>query len=221
MEFRGLLSRAANPRPAQAPVDWARRVGIGSHDALLVANGVGAGRAAAAVDAGLGAFRAQGVVSTGYCGGLEPDLKVGDVVVGTCITAGERRYPAQPLTSKTPHRAGIVCTIDHVAGTSEEKARLRASGASVVEMEAGGVAERTVTRGLPFYCVRSITDLAGEDMANDFNGALRADGHFDTILILKGALRHPCARLPELIRLRQRCVLAASVLGDFIADCRF
>ena len=27
--------------------------------------------------------------------------------------------------------------------------------------------------------------------------------------------------LPELFRLRNRCVRAASVLGEFIADCRF
>jgi NADPH:quinone reductase-like Zn-dependent oxidoreductase len=91
----------------------------------------------------------------------------------------------------------------------------------VVEMEAGGVAERAVARGVPFYCVRVVTDMAGEDMANNFNGALRPDGHFATINILQGALRHPLVRLPELLRLRNRCVRAARVLGDFIADCRF
>ena len=38
--------------------------------------------------------------------------------------------------------------------------------------------------GLPFYCVRAVTDLADESLANDFNRALRPDGHFDTISIL-------------------------------------
>lgn len=90
-----------------------------------------------------------------------------------------------------------------------------------MEMEAAGVAERAATRGLPFYCIRVVTDLAGEDMANDLNGALRPDGHFATMLILRGAVSHPWARLPELIRLRRRSVRAACVLGDFVADCRF
>jgi len=80
---------------------------------------------------------------------------------------------------------------------------------------------RAPSRGLPFYCVKVVTDLAGETMANDFNAALRADGHFDTMVILRATLRRPLARLPELCRLRQRSVRAACVLGDFFADCRF
>jgi hypothetical protein len=34
-------------------------------------------------------------------------------------------------------------------------------------------------------------------------------------------LRHPSARLPELIRLRKRCNRAAQALGEFFADSRF
>jgi len=66
-----------------------------------------------------------------------------------------------------------------------------------------------------------VSDLAGEDMANDFNAALREDGHFDTIGLLIGAMRKPLVRLPELLRLRSRCTLASRALGDFIADSRF
>jgi hypothetical protein len=98
---------------------------------------------------------------------------------------------------------------------------LRAGGCSVVEMEAGGVAERARTRGLRFYCVRVVTDLADEDLANDFNGALRPDGHFVTMRILRGTLRNPLVRLPELFRLRNRCIRASLALGEFIADCQF
>jgi len=111
--------------------------------------------------------------------------------------------------------------MDHVVGTAAEKRTLRASGAIAVEMEAAGVARRAQALELPFYCVKAVTDLAVETMANDFNAALRPDGHFDTIGIFKGTLRHPIIRIPELIRLRNRCVRAAQVLGEFIADCRF
>ena len=119
------------------------------------------------------------------------------------------------------HHIGVVCSIDHVAQSAAEKRQLRAGGASAVEMEAGGVAARAAAHGLPFYCVRVVTDLAGEEMANDFNAALRPDGHFATMRILQSALRHPLTRLPELLRLRSRCVRAARALGDFFADCRF
>ena len=88
-------------------------------------------------------------------------------------------------------------------------------------MEAAGVAQRAQTLGLPFFCVKAVTDLAGETMANDFNAVLRSDGRFDTIGILASSLRHPWVRLPELFRLRSRSLLAARSLGEFIADCRF
>ena len=77
------------------------------------------------------------------------------------------------------------------------------------------MAERARARDVPFYCVRAVTDLADETMANDSIKALRPDGHFDTMNILRVALRHPLVRLPELIRLRKRCVRAARYIGGF------
>jgi adenosylhomocysteine nucleosidase len=202
-------------------VDFARSIRLGNHDVLAVANGAGARRAASALDAAAALFLPDAVVSTGFCGALDPALAVADVVVATSVVSADRCYQALPVSSTSPHHSGVVCSIDRVAQTAEEKRRLRAGGAIAVEMEAAGVAARAQARGLPFYCVKVVTDLAGETMANDFNAALRADGHFDTMVILRETLRRPLARLPELCRLRQRSVRAACVLGDFIADCRF
>ncbi len=211
-EFSGILRHATNR---------SRPVRLGDYELVLAANGAGAARAASAVEAALQQFPAEAIVSTGFCGALAPELEIADIVVGTAISTGSRNFPAVQPSSRRPHRMGMVCSIDHVAQTAAEKRQLHAGGGCVVEMEAGGVAEQAAARGIPFYCVRVVTDLAGEDMENDFNGALRPDGHFATISILLGALRHPTVRLPELLRLRNRCVRAARVLGDFIADCQF
>jgi nucleoside phosphorylase len=173
------------------------------------------------VDTAADLFHPEAVISTGFCGALDPRLAVADVVVATSVTAADRSFDALPVSSASPHHSGVVCSIDHVAQTAEEKRRLRAGGAIAVEMEAAGVAARAQTRGLPFYCVRAVSDLAGETMANDFNAALRADGHFDTMVILRDTVRRPLARLPELCRLRQRSVRAAGALGVFFANCRF
>jgi adenosylhomocysteine nucleosidase len=187
----------------------------------LVAQGVGAKCAAAAVDSALQTFSADAVISTGFCGALDPTLNIGDIVVGTEITNGTRRFPALAPRSSKPHHSGLIASIAHVAQTAAEKAQLHAGGAIGVEMEAAGVAERAADRNLPFYCVKVVTDLAGEDMANDFNSALRPDGHFATMIILRSSLRQPLVRIPELLRLRKRCARAALLLGEFIADCRF
>jgi len=221
MEFRGMLTRMEATQKIRVGVDWARRGKLNGHEVLLAANGAGWQRAAAAVDAGCEAFRPEAVISTGFCGALDPRLGIADVVIGTGVAAGGQRFPALPLRSGIASDMGVICSIDHVARTAEEKRVLRAQGASVVEMEAAGVASSAAARGLPLYCVRAVTDLAGEDMANDFNEALRPDGHFGTMRIFSHALRHPVTRLPELLRLRQHCERAGRTLGEFFADCRF
>jgi adenosylhomocysteine nucleosidase len=187
----------------------------------LTAKGVGAKYAAAAVDAALDTFPADAIVSTGFCGALDRSMQIGDIVVGSEVINGARRYPVTEPKSARPHHSGPIASIDHVAQTAAEKSALRSSGAIAVEMEAAGVAERAAARALPFYCVKVVTDLAGEDMANDFNSALRPDGHFATMDILRSSLRQPLVRIPELLRLRKRCARAALLLGEFIADCRF
>src|SRR5262249_29763018 len=179
---------------------------------------------------------------------LEDKLKIADLVTATgilqpsaaSVTRGNNQ-PVADLQSSASRRLGgefslsprlcvsasktalsaPICSVDHVVRTAEEKAQLRSTGAAAVEMEAAGIASRAHFHNLPFYCVRSVTDLAGETLANDFNAALRADGHFDTMNILGKAFRHPGVRLPELLRLRARCTRAARSLGDFFADCRF
>ena len=221
MEFPGILARCSGVSRAHLAVDWARSARLGTHQVVLVANGAGAQRAALAVEAALQGFPAEAIVSTGFCGALAPVLDIADIVVGSEISAGSRTFPALYPASARLHQIGVVCSIDHVAQTAAEKRGLRSGGGSVVEMEAAGVADRAAARGLPFYCVRVVTDLPYEDMANDFNRALRPDGHFATMSILRETLRDPLVRLPELLRLRNRCVRAARALGDFIADCRF
>ena len=230
MEFRGLLAHATAVREAEVAARWSRWATLGENEALLVANGAGPNRAAAATDAGLAAFGAAAIVSTGFCGALSPELEIADLVSATSVETQVGRGHALPTwphvvnnlaAAMGPrHFSGAILSIPYVAQTAAEKSNLAVTGAIAVEMEAAGIAARAESHGVPLYCIRAVTDLAGETLANDFNKALRLDGQFDTILILKGSLRHPIVRLPELFRLRNRCVRAAHALGDFFAYSR-
>jgi nucleoside phosphorylase len=103
----------------------------------------------------------------------------------------------------------------------EEKSGLARTGAIAVEMEAEALAERAESWGVPFYCVRIVTDTAAEVLPLDFNALRDADGRFRRSRILLAALRRPGVLVPRLMRLDRRCRDASVVLGDFIADCRF
>jgi adenosylhomocysteine nucleosidase len=229
MEYSGMLKLMKAERPPLAAGSrnrlphhfWARSGRMNKHEVLFVANGAGAKPAAAAVDAAAAVFRPDAVVSTGFCGALDPGLKIGQLVIGTCVAVADRRYGAHSFSGKRDCAQGVVASVDHVVETAAEKKELRAQGATVVEMEAGGVASRTEILGLPLFCVRAVTDLAGEDMANNFNAALREDGQFATMRIFRHALSRPAVRFPELLRLRGNCIRAANTLGEFFADCQF
>lgn len=204
-------------RRLQWPVRWAVEY---RGEWLMVSNGAGSERARAAVQAAVDCGFRGAVVSTGFCGALEASLKPGDIVAASGIVARGRLWPARLPQTDRLYLSGPVLTSDRVVPTAAEKQAL-AGCAVAVEMEAAGAAEPAADAGLPFYCIRSVTDCAGESFGLDFNRALRADGRFDTMQILTDAARHPFARIPELIRLQRRCAFAARTLGGFIADCRF
>jgi adenosylhomocysteine nucleosidase len=220
IEYSGMLKFTELGHSPEVGRLWARSGRFHGHEVLMTANGAGRNRAAAAVDAGCAIFQPDAVVSTGFCGALDPRLDIAAVVVGTCVR-GEGTFVCQPVSSVRPHTLGVVMSVDHVVQTAGEKHGLHTLGASVVEMEAEGVAARAEALGLPFHCVRGVTDLAGEDLANNFNLALREDGQFDTMRIFRHSLIRPVARIPELFRLWGNCMRAAQTLGDFFANCQF
>jgi adenosylhomocysteine nucleosidase len=219
-EFHGLLRFCSGVRKLAWPVDWARYAECQGRQFWMAANGAGAALAGAATEVGCTVCRPDVIVSMGFCGALDPELRIGEIFVATAIL-GTGHASLPQLEKAAPHAVGPLASIDHVAQTSAEKADLRKSGAAAVEMEAAGVAARASAHHVRFYCVRSITDLAGQDFVLDFNKALRSDGHFGTINLLTSAFENPRQAFPELFRLRRSSLIATRTLGEFIAGCRF
>ena len=203
-------------RPVALPVHWARAGKWRGRDVIAIANGAGPERARAAVAANA----VSAVCNIGFCGALDSAFQPGDVFIANEIRNGARTYTAR-RPAGPPTRSGPLASIDHVARTAREKRGLRATGALVVEMEAAGAARGAEELGVPFYCVRAISDLAGEDLHNDFNSALRPDGRFSVPRLIAGALASPWQRFRELIILKQRTEIASKNLGDFLANCTF
>ncbi len=210
-ECTGLLSHWEQVQPLQLPVHWARTGRWKGREVTAIANGAGAERAFAAV---LVAPKSSAVCNIGFCGALDESLQIGDVFVATEIRNGTDSWPALlPDTPNSP--TGVVASIDHIAQTAAEKSNLRASGASIVEMEAAGVARASEDLDLPFYCIRAVSDLAHEDFVNDFNSALMPDGRFSAIALVKQL------KFGELLQLKRRTDLASKNLGDFLAASTF
>lgn len=209
-EFAGVLKRAGPARRVPhtgarfvCEIDWK------GGRWWLVANGPGPRlvQQALADD-----WRVDAVLSVGFCGGLDPDLRIGDIVV-----SGEF-----PRRASGPFLRGEILSIDRVAVTAEHKRRLRAeSGAAAVDMESATVAAKARQWGVPFGCVRVVSDTAGEDLPLDFNTYRDATGRLELARIAGAALLQPWTALPGLLRLERNCRRAADKLGDFLANCEY
>jgi len=216
-ELTAWVNQWESVHPVALAVNWARAGKWKGRAVAAIANGVGAERAfTAAIMAG----KISAVCSTGFCGALDDKLDIGDVVMATEVKNGSQTYPAS-LPRGPQAVLGPVASIDHVAQTASEKSSLRETGAVIVEMEAAGVARAAEDLGVPFYCVRAVSDLATEDLANDFNAALTSDGNFSLIRLITGALARPRQRFSELLRLQRRTTIASKKLGDFLANTTF
>lgn len=193
---------------------------------IMVANGPGRELANAALSDELirearGEGILQAIMSTGYCGALDPKLRIGDIVVSddTQLLTESRAHALHPARA---FARGRVITRDRVAVTAAEKRELREqSGAIAVDMEADAVRERAAALGVPYACIRVVSDTADENMPLDFNKFRGADGRFSRTRIALAAMARPFSVMPMLLEFDRRCQQASLALGDFLADCRF
>ena len=217
------LSGFRERRAVDAGTRWAFRTELAEGPALLAAGGPGRDNVRRTLEAALRRYEPSAVVSTGFVGGLSPSLEVGDVLVAERVLRLEPRveYPGRlPGGAIRDSRRGVLVTIDRVAQTPAEKARLHDLGADAVDMEAAEVARMAHELGAPFFCVRAVSDTARTEFAVDFNRARRADGTFSGWSVARQA-GWDVRRWRRLLELKKDGERAAQVLADSLRQCRF
>jgi adenosylhomocysteine nucleosidase len=146
------------------------RRGIHLHrgkDAVIVAGGMGASRAALAVEAALSVGGITDLLSIGLAGGCAPGMIVGSVMDAQEIVdarTGERFTSS----SVAPGQSASVtlATSDRIASV-REKARLHKTyGAAIVDMEAATVARLAAAHGLRFRAIKAVSDAYDFELAS-------------------------------------------------------
>jgi adenosylhomocysteine nucleosidase len=153
------------------------------------------------------------VFSVGWVGALRADVAAGSAhnVAGVIdIRTGERfRCDAE---------AGElwIVTSPRVADAAEKKRLAAAYGAALVDMEAAAIARLAGMRGIPFYCVKGVSDGFGEDLP-DFNRFITPDGQFQTARLLFFVLPRPW-HWPALIRMGENSRQASQGIAECLFD---
>ena len=111
-ELQPLVARCATPVRRPLAVDWAWSARLNGHPSLFVTNGAGGRRAAAALEAACREFPPDAVISTGFCGALDPDLKIAEVVTGDEVVGDAGRWPVRQPALSPRGRSGVVRSID-------------------------------------------------------------------------------------------------------------
>lgn len=177
--------------------------------------GIGRENAEKSVRKFLGAAAPKLVLTCGFAGGLNPDLKVGDVVFEPAGPAAHDQKMTEALLNAGAKPAKFFCA-DRIATTVAEKKALREqTGADAVEMESAAIHAVCAEKGIPCVTVRVISDTAHENLPLDFNALAKPDKslHFGKLAL---AIAKSPGKVPQLLGLQKKTRLAAQRLAEVL-----
>jgi len=149
----------------------------------------------------------QGVILAGLAGGLDPVLKIGDVIMDA---KQDERIAQLPVVW------GKIFTADRVISTPAEKAKLFAeTGASAVDMESGIAAGHAAAAGVPLIVIRAISDSAADTVPPEILKWVDSKGRPRPATIALALIRKP-SLLKDAQRLRENSKLALKNLLDVV-----
>lgn len=210
---------------------WARFCGPSWLPVLVLETGIGPARTEQALEWLLNQpvlenvpYRPKLVLSAGFAGALQEGHEVGDIILATEVTDLEgNRWPVTwpgelPAGDWRPllHR-GRLLSMPRLVGNPEEKRALgKQYEAMAVDMETSVVARLCTRHGVPFGCVRAISDRLDTSLSPQLVSLL-AGGRVSPIRFLAVLVRFP--RLAGEMRLLARNTrVSAQQLGCALGE---
>lgn len=222
IEVGPLLARLANVRKYAGPKLTVVEGECAGKVVAVVLTGMGRARAQRGAELLLDGHRPRWIISAGFGGALDPDLKRNEVVLAREVVNLEgRRFAIDlavpPESQAQGLRTGVLLTVDDMVRKATEKAELRARfQADVVDMETSAIAALCVDRGIRFLSVRVISDDASTDLPPEVIAIVGPTGGLRLGATI-GALWKRPSSVKDLLVLRQHAIDAADRLASFLA----
>jgi adenosylhomocysteine nucleosidase len=142
------------------------------------------------------------VISWGLCGGLDPRLRPGDLILGAEVVSDDGAVRTdEAVTSSLAQRlvdAGARVVIERMAAadapvlTAGAKAQLRrAVGAAAVDMESLTAGRFALEQRIPFAILRAVADPAERDLPPLVLKAVDSYGRINARALVRGLIRSP------------------------------
>ncbi|MBK0039858.1 MULTISPECIES: 5'-methylthioadenosine/adenosylhomocysteine nucleosidase [unclassified Leuconostoc] len=178
------------------------------HEVILTESGIGKVAAASAATVMIDNFEPDLIVNTGSAGALDPDLKIGDEVVGIRVAHSDvdvtvfgyafGQVPNKPLyyladpevvadfEKLAAVKEGLIVSGDQfVQDDAKKRILAHFPDALVAEMEAAAVAQVATQFGTPFIVLRGVSDLANGDSGVVFDDYVVEAGKASAKLLLR------------------------------------
>jgi hopanoid-associated phosphorylase len=140
----------------------------------------------------------RGLISFGIAGGLAPDLRPGDVIVGNSVVTADGTIRTCMDWSKSlldllphAHHLPVFGAETPILTVSGKESLWRGTGAVAVDTESGPVAEAADRYGLPYAVLRVVLDPANRSIPQSALAGAREDGTIDAGAVVKSLMRRP------------------------------
>ncbi|MFZ4780054.1 MAG: hypothetical protein ACOYM3_32260 [Terrimicrobiaceae bacterium] len=134
--------------------------------------------------------RPEVIVSAGFSGALQPELALGDIVIGENYSD-----PAlvRSLRDRTDCRIGQIVTVPDILETAAAKRNIGVrSGALAADLESAHIFRICSEAGIPMLSVRTISDVLDQDMPVPGSVLINPEtGKSDPAAIFRHLFRHP------------------------------
>jgi adenosylhomocysteine nucleosidase len=164
-------------------------------------------------------YRPSVVLFAGFAGALQEGYRVGDVLLATEVvdTEGGRWAATWPESAEAAPRRGRLLTVARLVAEPAAKRALGARhGAAAVDMETAAAARACSRAGVPFGCVRVISDDVDTGLSPRLAAVL--DGGRVSVPRLLGQVLRAPHLVGELWRLARHSRLAARRLGKALSE---
>jgi len=173
--------------------------------AVLVCGGIGAEAARRATEAVITLYRPEMVQSVGFAGALDPEWKVGAILVPSVVIDAQDGSRVETGTG-----CGALVSIAAIASIEQKRKLAKAYGAQAVDMEASAVARGAQVRGIGFSAVKVIYDEIDFELPS-MKQLVGSDGQFKTGKFVAFVAIRPWL-WPRVIRLRKNSADSAKSL---------
>ena len=194
-----------------------RKIAAGKSGIVILLTGIGRQNAEESVREFLATNSPELVLTCGFAGGLNPDLKLGEIV----FEIGNQSEPLdvgcyEKLVAAGAKPAKFFCA-DRIATTIAEKKKLRdGTGADAVEMESAAIHAVCAERGIPCATVRVISDTANENLPLDFNALAKPDKNLEFGKLFFAVAKSP-GKIGALLELQKKTKFAAERLAEVLS----